>query len=94
MAIKLCKAEYSSEVKVISTNLKTVAYASNCKELKITFKDDSSYIYLDVPVSVYSELLKINEKKKKDPESTDKRKSIGTYFTKSIESKFKVKRGN
>ena len=58
-----------------SSNIKSVSYDSDTKDMTIVFKGDSKYVYRDIPSDVY----------KKFTES----KSAGKFFYSNIKNHYK-----
>jgi len=42
---------------VDSSNIEQIGYDSDTSELHVVFKDGSLYVYSDIPVQIYEELL-------------------------------------
>jgi len=63
---------------VDSTNLKSIGYDFDKKILEIEFLTKSVYQYMEVPISIYTKLVKSNSK--------------GEFFYHSIRGKFQFKK--
>lgn len=61
-------------VKVTSSNIDTVGYDNDTRQLQVTFKSGDTYRYQDVPVSTFASLLTA--------------KSRGSFFAKNVAKKF------
>lgn len=63
---------------VSSSNVESVGYSPDSRELFVKFKNNSTYKYLDVPESVYTSMI------------TDG--SVGGYLAKNIKPNYTVER--
>lgn len=66
-----------TEQEVVSSQFKKVKYNSEEKTLIITFKNNKQYLYLDVPITTFKDLMKSE--------------SLGKFFIANIKNSFSFK---
>lgn len=64
----------NSSMKVVSSNINDIAYDPQSRVMSVTFRDGSTYQYLDVPIGVYERFIASDSK--------------GGYFAGRIKGKF------
>lgn len=66
-----------TEQEVLSSQFKKVKYNSEDKTLVITFKNNKQYLYLDVPLEIFKDLMESE--------------SLGKFFIANIKNSFSFK---